>query len=130
MFENRPHTVLKKLSSTKAYALYVSTSKEINELSRGLLKPEDDIEVMAYGVAKDMDLITAENVIPSKVFIRNVITNKTEDVYKCWCCKAKGIEQFVGHKTVLNSWECLLVSLGNPTYVIIVRKTIEENADN
>lgn len=129
MFENRPVTILKKLSKTKAYALYVSTAKEINDLSK-MNYTDNDIEIMAYGRAKDIDLVTAENIIPPKVFIRNTLTNTTEDVYRCWCCKAKGLEQFVGHKTVLNSWECLLVSLGNPTYIIIVRKTIEEDADN
>ena len=130
MFKNKPHVILKKLSSTVAYCIYPISKDELNKIAASNVVLEEGMDIMAYGKSNGMDLVTAENVIPKKVYINNLLTGSTENTYRCWCCKVKGLEQFIGHKTVLNSWDCLIVSMGNPEYVVITRQTVDANADS
>lgn len=61
-----------------------------------------------------------ERILPYPKTVHNPINNHIEKSYKCFCCDTLNIEDVVEHKTFLSSWNCLMISLGEPQYGIVV----------
>lgn len=128
MFLDNVSKVINKNDSTGSkFTVYISDPHECSQIDKGKISCKQ--EIVAYGESKTMDLVTAEAILPKPKFIKNLLTNTTENSHLCWCCENLGVEQFVGHRTALNSWECLMVTMGNPEYVVITQE-IEKKDDN
>jgi hypothetical protein len=125
MFLDNTKKVLKALDDGKQqYILYFSDKKEYEQIKAGMLKTE--VTIVAYGECNTMDEKTARSVLPNPVFMHNLVSRKKEDTYHCFCCEKNGVEAFVGHRTSLNSWDCLMIALGNPKYCVITQEKVEE----
>lgn len=128
MFVNNKSIILKRFNEDKnEYILYISDKKECADISKGLVTSTE--EIVAFGESNTMDIVTAENILPPPGMITSVITNSIESSYKCWCCENLGIEQLAAHKTSLNSWDCLMVRLGNPSHVVITQRKVKDNGE-
>lgn len=123
MFLQKTRKVVKVIDDKYQYVLYFSDKLECNQITTGTLKVDADI--VAYGECKTMDIKTAKAVLPNPRFIHNLVTGIMEDTYHCFCCEKLGVEQFVGHKTALNSWDCLMITLGNPEYCVITQEKLD-----
>lgn len=108
------------------YVLYKSTSEECKNISLGKISTSE--EIVAHGESKTMDERTANAILPEPATIDNLLSKVTETAYKCWCCESLDIQSFVGHRTSLRSWDCLMNAVGNPAYVIITQRKIKDVA--
>lgn len=123
MFLQNTKKVIKTFGEEKyQYVLYLSDKSECNAITNGKLDMSQ-YNVVAYGDCTTMDIKTALGVLPSPKFLHNLITGKMEDTYHCFCCEKLGVDQFIGHRTPLNSWDCLMASLGNPSHCVILQES-------
>lgn len=49
--------------------------------------------------------------------------------YQCFCCKNFPLVSYTPHKTIKESWECLLIAYNNPEYAIVLNHKVDENGD-
>jgi hypothetical protein len=122
MFLENTKKVIKILDDKFRHVLYFSTKQECNQITAEIVG--DGVDIIAYGECRTMDIKTAKAVLPNSKYIHNLVTGAMEDTFHCFCCENLGVEQFVGHKTPLNSWDCLMTSLGNPEYCVITQELI------
>jgi hypothetical protein len=116
---------IENINGLNEFVLYKSSKEECDRIK--LQKFDTEEEIVAYGKSSTMDEKTAVAIMPEPKTIDNLLSKTIETSYKCWCCEKLNIEQFVGHKHSITSWECLMNSLGNPTYVIISQRKVRNN---
>lgn len=59
-------------------------------------------------------------ILPRPKMTTNAITEKREPAYKCFCCGLTNIESVLEHKTSIDSWNCLMIRIGEPEYAIVL----------
>lgn len=108
-----------------------STTMQINNFyDKYGIRPQDiiidgttDVWKESYENRKNIEDLL-KSVLPKPITVKNEITNTILDSFKCWCVGDLNIDEICDHRTVLDSWHCLMNKIGNPKYVIIVK---EEN---
>lgn len=124
MFLENTSVQIKNIEGKFEYILYVSDADECKKISIGT-DVIPDHEIIAYGDPKTIDLTLAEILMPEPKFILNKINNAMTNSYKCWCCDKLGTSQIIAHLTALNSWECLMQTIGNPSNIVVVQHKIK-----
>lgn len=125
MFLNNKSKLLRRSEDNKYdYIIYISDKEECDAIDKGSI--ETPYEIIAYGDVISMNKFLAEKVLPEAIFINNVLTKSLINSYKCWACEELGIDQRIGHISVIDSWLCLANILGNPEYVVIIQKLVED----
>ena len=124
MFLDNKNKVLKpNVDGKYDYIIYVSDKAECDANDKHVLKSPYDI--IAHGETKEMDEFLATSLLPEPKFIHNLLTSSLRNSYKCWACDRLGIDQQVAHMSAMDSWACLIDTIGHPEYVIIIQKPIE-----
>lgn len=49
--------------------------------------------------------------------------------YQCFCCRNFPLVSYTPHKTIKESWECLLIAYNNPEYAIVLNHKVDENGN-
>lgn len=57
-----------------------------------------------------------------KVVKKDETTGTTKEYYKCWCAKPLNVTELADHRTPLESWNCLMIRLGEPQYAIVLEE--------
>lgn len=128
MFLDNKYKLLKRSEDNKYdYILYVSTKEECDLADNGKL--ESPYEIIANGETKSMTEYLSEKLMPVPRFINNLLTKSLINSYKCWACESLGIDQHIAHMSAIDSWQCLIDTIGHPEYVIIIQKPIEDVKD-
>lgn len=83
-----------------------------------------------YISANDKETLEAINPILSRILphpktIKNPLNNKIERSYKCFCAKPFNLTDMTEHKTPLESWNCLMIRIGEPQYAIVVEEKVK-----
>lgn len=65
-------------------------------------------------------------ILPHPKTIKNPLNNKIERSYKCFCAKTLNLEDMTEHRTPLESWNCLMIRIGEPQYAIIVEEKVKK----
>lgn len=78
-----------------------------------------------YINASDKETLEMVNPILSRILphpktIKNPINNHIEKSYKCYCAKPINLEDMTEHKTPLESWNCLMIRIGEPQYAVVI----------
>ena len=120
MFLNNFKKVINELPDC-FYILYISDEKECKGISAGA-SPSPNHEIIAHGSTNTMDNDLAKILLPKPEFIHNRLNEKMCNTYKCWACEDLGTSQIISHIEAINSWECLMSTIGNPKYVIITKE--------
>lgn len=84
-----------------------------------------------YINANDKETLESINPILSRILphpktIKNPFNNKIERSYKCFCAKLLNLTNMTEHKTPLESWNCLMIRIGEPQYAIVVEEKIKK----
>lgn len=124
MFLNNTSKII-RVEEDYQYILYVSDREECALIKKGL-SPAPNEEIVTYGQSITMDNDLAAIHLPKPKFIHNKLSDKMSHSYHCFCCEGLGIEQLISHINPLNSWECLMNTLGNPDYIVIVKKNTDD----
>jgi hypothetical protein len=119
MFLDNPKHVIRTFENGDRYILHVSDKQECDDLDNGKLSLL--LEIIAYGDTKDIDDVLCTYLVESPKFINNLLNNKMSDSYKCYACEKLGIAQHIAHISAKSSWQCLMNTIGNPNYVIILK---------
>lgn len=68
-----------------------------------------------------------KHILPHPKWVKHYLTNNTvTQSYKCFCVETLGLDDVTEHRTEIESWNCLMIRLGEPQYAIVV----EENYDS
>lgn len=59
-------------------------------------------------------------ILPKPVTVNNPLTEKRELSYKCYCYEGLNIESVVEHKTPIESWNCLMIHIGEPEFALVL----------
>lgn len=65
-------------------------------------------------------------ILPHPKTIKNPLNNKIERSYKCFCAKPLNLEDMTEHRTPLESWNCLMIRIGEPQYAIVVEEKVKK----
>lgn len=84
-----------------------------------------------YISSNDKETLEAINPILSRILphpktIKNPLNNKIERSYKCFCAEPLNLTDMTEHKTPLESWNCLMIRIGEPQYAIVVEEKIKK----
>lgn len=84
-----------------------------------------------YISANDKETLEAINPILSRILphpktIKNPLNNKIERSYKCFCAKPLNLTDMTEHKTPLESWNCLMIRIGEPQCAIVVEEKVKK----
>ena len=75
-----------------------------------------------YISANDKKTLEAINSILSRILPHP----KIERSYKCFCAKPLNLTDMTEHKTPLESWNCLMIRIGEPQYAIVVEEKVKK----
>ena len=59
-------------------------------------------------------------ILPKPVTVTNPLTEKREVAYRCYCYEGLNIENVLEHKTPIDSWNCLMIHVGEPEFGIVL----------
>lgn len=60
-------------------------------------------------------------ILPKPTPTTNALTDKKEAAYKCFCCKNLNIESVIEHTTPFESWNCLMIRIGEPEFAVVLK---------
>lgn len=65
-------------------------------------------------------------ILPHPKTIKNPLNNRIERSYKCFCAKPLNLEDMTEHRTPLESWNCLMIRIGEPQYAIVIEEKVKK----
>lgn len=118
---NRESVIIRDTPNNQ-FVLYKSTKKECTKIYNNIEECEKIVghPIISFGDTADITEDYVMTLLDKPIFINNIFTGKMENSYKCFCVKDQ--PQLTPHATAISSWHCLMTSIGNPEYVIIILK--------
>lgn len=118
--DNKSKVIKENVDNKYDYIIYVSTLEECNQVINETIKCDE--EIIAHGSTNEITEDLAQKLLPEPKFINNLLTKSLINSYKCWACDQLGIDQHIAHLSAVDSWQCLLDTMGHPEYIIIIQK--------
>lgn len=66
------------------------------------------------------------HILPHPKTIKNPLNNRVERSYKCFCAKPFNLEDMTEHRTPIESWNCLMIRIGEPQYAIVIEEKVKK----
>lgn len=59
-------------------------------------------------------------ILPKPAIVVNPLVDKREPAYKCFCCDNININTVLEHRTPIESWNCLMIHIGEPEFALVL----------
>ena len=119
---------LRALGDGTRYFLYPMNKTDYNIVINAVKQLREAMSKMSYQNAQiklNQFVHTLFEVVQGKLHNKQALTGS----YQCFCHKNFKTIAYAPHKTIRDSWNCMLIAYNNPTHCIVLSHNVDEDGN-